>query len=508
MGKTAFILMIITIFSKVLGFAREMILSFYYGASNISDAYLVSLTIPNVIFSFVGASLYTGYVPIYSQVRQDYGQDEANKYTNNLINVLIIACTIIIIFGYLFTEPLVKLFASGFTGDTLNLAIKFTRYAILGIYFSGLLYVYSGFIRLQDNFIIPELPVFLFNIIIIASILLSSKIGIMTLPIGALIATASQLIIVFPYALKKGLKYRPTLDIRDDNLRQMIIMVLPVILGQSVDQINVLIDRTLASSISVGGISALNYASRLNGSVFAIFVNTISTIIYPLISRKAAENNIDGLKKSVHEAISMISLLLIPASFGTAIFAEPIVKLLFGRGAFDSQATQMTSAALLCYSFGTLAFGLRNILSKTFYSLKDTRTPMINATISVAVNVIVSIVLSRYIGIAGLALGTSMAAIFCTILLAFNLRKKIGALGIRHTFKTCAKIVAASLIMGIISKIAFNEIQKYLSSNVSLLCSIALAVLIYFIAIYFMKVDEINSIIGLFRKMLKRDNTH
>ena len=504
MGKTAVLLMILAIISKIVGFVRELILSYFYGASNISDAYLISLTIPNVIFSLVGTSLYTGYVPIYSQIKQDHGKKKADRFTNNLTNAVLIICTIIAIFGFTFTELLVKLFASGFTGDTLELAVRFTKFTIWGIYFTALVYIYGGFIRLQGNYVVPELPVFFHNAIIISSILLSVQLGMITLPIGALIALTSQFIVLYPSARKNGLRYRPMLDIRDENIKNDDNGIASYRRG-SVDQINVLIDRTLASNIAVGGISALNYASRLNGSIFAIFVNSISTVIYPIISKRAAENDIDGLKDSVRESINMISLLLIPASLGTALYAKPIVIMLFGRGAFDSQAIEMTSAAFLCYSFGTYAFGLRNILSKAFYSIKDTRTPMINATISVLLNIVLNIVLSRYIGIGGLALGTSISAIICVILLIFSLRKKIGALGLRKMLRSLIKIIFAAAVMGIITMITFNQLQEYLSMNISLVCSIGLGVLVYFVLVFIMKIDEVNTIINLFKNMKNKD---
>lgn len=133
MKKTAIILMIITILSKIFGFTREIALSYFYGASNISDAFLISLTIPSVIFSFIGTGISTGYIPMYSKIEQKYGEKEGNRYTNNLVNILLILCTVMIIFGLLFTDKIVKIFASGFAGDTLALAVQFTRISLVGI---------------------------------------------------------------------------------------------------------------------------------------------------------------------------------------------------------------------------------------------------------------------------------------------------------------------------------------------------------------------------------------
>ena len=303
MKKTAILLILITIISKVFGFGREITLSYFYGASNISDAYLISLTIPSVIFAFIGTGISTGYIPMYSNIQQKYGEDEGNRFTNNLSNITIIICTIITIFGLIFTEPIVKLFASGFEGETLDLAVRFTKISLFGIYFTGLMHIFKGFLQIKGNYIIPALVGFPLNFITIAAIFLSSKTNILVLAIGSVIATASQLLLLTPYIYKKGYRHRLGLDIKDEHIKKMLYLALPVIIGVSVNEINILIDRTLASNIAEGGISALNYAKKLNGFVQGLCVTPILTVMYPTISKMAAEDNIKGLKKTLSESV-------------------------------------------------------------------------------------------------------------------------------------------------------------------------------------------------------------
>ncbi|WP_339060515.1 murein biosynthesis integral membrane protein MurJ [Tepidibacillus marianensis] len=448
MKKTAILLMLITIVSKVFGFTRDITLSYFYGASNISDAYLISLTIPGAIFGFIGAGISTGYIPMYSKIEKEEQAGEANKYTNNLVNSLIIISTIIVVFSLLFTDELVKLFASGFNGDTLVIAILFTRVGLVGIYFTGLIFIFSGYLQLKGNYIIPALIAFPMNLIIILSIFLSYKTNIMVLAIGSVIATAFQFLFLLPFIHKKGYRYKFILNIKDKHMKEMAYIALPVIIGVSVNQINVLVDRTIASQIVEGGISALNYANRLNGFVQGIFVLSISTAMYPLISKMAAENNINGLKKSVSEAISGINLLVVPATVGFIIFAEPLIKLLFGRGAFNAQAISLTASALIFYSIGMIGFGLREILSRAFYSLQDTKTPTINGVVALIMNIVLNIVLSKFLGLGGLALATSISAIVTTVLLFISLRKKIGQFGMKKITISFVQVLFASLIMG------------------------------------------------------------
>jgi len=505
MKKTAVLLTVITIVSKILGFTREIVLAYFYGTSGITDAYLVSLTIPGVIFAFVGVAIATSFIPLYSNIKKDEGLDSGNRYINNLISLIMIISTLIIIVVLNFTDGIVKVFASGFEGETLEMSILFTRVFIIGIYFSGLIHIFTGFLHVNNNFIIPALTGVPFNLTIILAIILSSKFNSTLLIIGTLIAKIIELFMLVPFIYRHKYKYKLGWNLKDKHLKQMIFLALPAIIGISVNQINTLIDRTLASQIAIGGISALNYSNRLNSFVQGIFVMSLATVMYPMISKMAADGNLDGLKKSISEAISSISLLVVPTTVGAMVFSQPVVSLLFGRGAFDSQAISMTAYALFFYSLGMIGFGLREVLSRAFYSLQDTKTPMINAAIGMVINIGLNVILSKYMGIGGLALATSISAIFTTVLMFISLRKKIGPFGMKQISISFVKILFASLVMGLIAKLSFNYLtSNILSQNLSLIISIGIGVLTYFAIIYFMKIDDVDVIVNVVKKKLTR----
>lgn len=502
MKRTALMVMAITILSKVLGFGREIVLSYVYGASAITDAYIISQTIPVVIFSFISAGIATGFIPMYSRISKAEGQLAANKYTNNLSNALLLLASIIVVFVLLFTQPIVKLFASGFSGETLDLAINFTRISIFGVYFTALISIFSGYLQVHDNYMIPALVGIPMNLIIIASLFISTKTNIYMLAIGSVLATASQLLLLVPFVRKTSYKYQPIFSLKDEHIKNMVIIALPVIIGQSVNQINVLVDRTLASGIAVGGISALNYASRLNDFVQSLFVASITTVMYPMISKMAAAKNMKGLKSYVSEAISTINLLVIPATIGAMIFSKEIVALLFGRGAFTPEAVAMTGNALFYYSIGMIAFGLRDILSRAFYALQDTKTPMINATIAVVINIVLNIVLSRFLGIGGLALATSISGIVSAFLMFITLRKKIGPFGLKEISISFIKISIASVLMGLIAYTSFSFLGSLVSQNLALILAIGVGALVYAIFIYFMKIPEVDRTLDTVKKRI------
>lgn len=496
--------MVITVFSKIIGFGRDIILSFVYGASSTSDAYLISTTIPSVIFGFIAAGLGAGYIPIYTKIIKDEGEVEANRFTNNLINILIILCTIIIIVCFLFTEQIVKIFASGFEGETLALTVQFTKISLFAMYFTVIVSIFSGYLQIKNNYIAPALIGVPLNIVVIISIILSYKINVLFLAIGFVIASASQIPILIHYIKRNKYKYKLVFDLKDKNIKKMAFIAFPVILGISVNQINLLVDRTIASQIVQGGVSALNYASKLNVFLQGIFVMSIVTVLYPVMSRMAAEKNLNGLKNSLSKAIIGISLLVVPATLLSMIFSKPIVIFLFGRGAFDIEAISMTSYALFFYSIGMVGFGMREVLSRVFFSIQDTKTPMVNAAIGMVINIILNVLLSRYLGIGGIALATSIAAIVTTVLLFISLRKKIGSLGMKKISISLLKISLASLVMGLLAKLSFDFMLTTQSPILSLLIAVIIGIISYFLIIYFIKIDEVNIIVKAVKRKFKK----
>jgi putative peptidoglycan lipid II flippase len=501
MKKAALLVMIITVISKIVGFVREIVLSYVFGASAITDAYLISQTIPLTIFSFISTGIATGFIPIYSKIQQNDGKHYADKFTSNLSNSLLLLATIIVAFVLAFTQPVVKMFASGFSGETLELAVSFTRITVFGVYFTAVLNIFSGYLRVYEHYLAPALIGFPMNLIVICSLFIGAKTNVFVIAFGSLLAIASQLVVLIPFLRRTSYQHQIVVNVKDKYLKEMFLIALPVIIGTSVNEINVLVDRTLASRIAVGGISALNYARRLNGFVQGLVVVSLTSVMFPMISKMAAAENIKDLKQTVNEAMASMSLLIIPATIGAMVFAEEIVALLFGRGAFTAEAITMTGNALFYYSIGMIAFGLRDVLSRAFYALQDSKTPMINATIGVVLNIALNIILSRYMGIGGLALATSISAIVAVVLLFTSLRRKIGGLGLSNLVKSFTKIGLASVIMGVIARGGYNSLTQILGQNLALVIIMGMAVLIYGILVYFMRIPEVDQVIAAVKRI-------
>ena len=492
-AKAAVGLMAATLVAKILGFGRELALASAYGASGVSDAFLVAMNIPAVIFTAIGTSLGTAFIPLYCEVNANKGEQSSNKFTNNVFNIVVIICIVISVIGAIFTPQIVKIFAVGFEGETLRLAIYFTRVMILGLAFLGMSYIMMAYLQVKENFIIPGFMSVPYNILIIISIIVSVKISPYLLPWGTLIGLSLQFLFQLPFAIKKGYRYKLYIDVKDEHLKRMLWLIAPVLIGVAVNQINTIVDRTIASTLVEGSISALNYATKLNQFVMGMFIVSISSVVYPMLSKLSSENNKEQFNKSIITSVNTVTLLVIPISIGAIILANPIVKLLFQRGEFDVRATQMTAVALI------------------FYSIEDTRTPMINGVIAMVLNITLNILFVKYTNmqLAGLAFATSISALFTIALLFISLRRKIGSFGGKSIALGMIKSLISGIIMAVVTLFAYNTIANILGSGfikevITLALSVGIGAIVYGTSIIILKVDEVNIILEKVKGKLNR----
>lgn len=504
-AKSAITLVLATIIAKVLGFGRELALASTYGVSMYSDAYLTAMNIPLIIFTSIGAAIGTTFIPMYFEVNQSFGEKKALKFTNNILNIVMLVCLLLTVIGILFTDQIVKLFAFGFKKETFEICVNFTRIFMVGMIFIGGSYIMTAYLQIKENFTVPALMTLPRNIIIIASMIISIRYYNPYIMVwGSFIGIASEFLFQLPFAIRKGYKYNLCIDINDKYVKKTILLLGPIFIGVAVNQINALVDRSLASTLVEGSISALNYANKLNGFVMAMFITTITTIIFPTLSKLSSEKNKSTFTDIIVKSINSIIILVIPISVGAIILAEPIVRILFERGEFDTRATSMTSICLMMYSIGMIAFGLRDILGKIFYSLKDTKTPMINGIIAMIMNIFMNILFIKYLKYAGLALATSISGIICIILLLGSLKKKVGYYGQDKILKVFFKVVVSSIIMGIFTSRIYSYLLMHfelglIQEIISLLITVIMSMIVYIVLISIFKVEEIKIITNMLK---------
>lgn len=500
---TALVLMLIILTSKITGFFRDIVLAQTFGAGEITDAYLTALNIPVVLFDGISAALGTTFIPIYFKIKSSKGQEEVNKFTSNILNIVILVSLVFVLLGVIFAPYIVKIFAVGFKGDVFDLTVNYSKILIFSMVFIAINGLVSSYLVASGNVYISGAITIPFNIFVIIAIIFASVTESYVMVYGTLIAYIAQLLFQLPLLIKKGYKHRLTVNLRDENIRQILFLVIPVFIGSYINQINAVVNRTLASTLDSGSITALNYANKLNMFAVGVIAVAISTIMYPILSKLASEGNKKLFKINISKSINMIVIIMLPIMVVMTTFSTEIVKVLFEEGSFNSHDTYLTSTALFFYSIGILSYGLKELLAKSFYSLQDTKTPVRNATISVVINIVFSIILVNIMGIGGLALASSISATVTTMLLLISLRKKIGKIGFSYILKTFIKGAIASIVMYIIMRIAYNyifiygsrfalESRKFIAFNCFI--SVILGMSTYLIVVLALKVKEVKEI--------------
>jgi putative peptidoglycan lipid II flippase len=286
----------------------------------------------------------------------------------------------------------------------------------------------------------------------------------------------------------------PHFDIKDDRIRNLVILTLPIILANTVEQIGIMIDKNLASQFGPGALSSLAYATRTSTAISGIFITSILVVSFPKIAKQAADGDMTKMKNSLAESIVGMSLFLIPVIAAIVMFTQPIVSLLFGRGAFNSSAISTTSSLLFFYIFFLFGNGLTQLISRVFYALGDSKTPMIVAAGTVVINMILNFILIVFMGITGLSLATSISAFIGMLVLLFLLRHKIGSLRLRDTLISLNKITGASIAMVFGAYFIYQYLTPY-NEIVALFVAAVVGIGIYGLLLLVLRIREIERLI-------------
>ncbi len=502
--SSAAMISIFTLLSKALGFVREVMIANRFGSGMETDTYFVAMTATVIIMSTLGAALNTTLIPIFSEIGERYGRKGKLRYLNNIFNIVLIITIIIVVFGYIFSPLVIKVLAKGFQGEQFDLAVTLNRIGLPIAILLGFSYVFSGLLHSSQIFGPPAISGLPYNFVFLIYLFFFAKeSNIITLMVVSVIAALAQFLILVPAVNHMGYRYKPEINLRDKYLNKAIVLVFPVLIGSAVQQINVIIDKTLASDLIEGSISALSYASKINEMVIAVFIMAITTVIFPMLSQAFSQNNNEKVKEILGQGINIILIITVPATIGLFILAQPMVYLFFQRNAFDELATYMTSQALIYYSVGLVGSSLRLMLNKVYYSLQDTKTPMVNGMIAVVINLVLNLILIKPMAHMGLALATSISATVTTIMLFLSLRKKIGSIGMTKYLICFIKTLAASLIMGLVVYLIYYKLGAIIATTkliqmILILVSVVVGAIVYFVLCMVFRVKELNMIIRRF----------
>lgn len=497
--KIKIILFLTAFIGKVFGFIRELILSYYYGASKISDSYIVAMTITTIVFVMFSEGLRTAYIPLYAKIKNK-DENESILFTNELIIKSFLISTLIVIFGILFNTQFIRIFAPGFDHETMILTKEILNISLFAIFFTIIVAILQGFLQANNSFNVASLIGAPMNIVMIISIILSKTYGIVALGWGRFISSIVQVFFIIPYLFKFKYKFIYSLNNFNDDIKNIIKLAIPVAIGSAAIQINTIIDNSIASLIDVGGVSILNYANRLTIFIQAIFIVSLSTIIFSEISNlKAGNKNKQLIEKQIMSSLYNMTLIIIPIIIFILSYSKEIVDVVYNRGNFTDSDAMLTSATLFSYSIGILFYGYREIISKVFYSFQMNRIPMKNMIIGISFNVLFNLLLSKYMGIPGIALATSFSGLIMCILLVNDLKR----IGIIINLKLLILYISKIIMISLFS--IFPVIILTFYTNFSSILILIIGTIFYLIFILILgtlfKLDEFQNVT---KKIIRR----
>lgn len=421
---------IIVLLGKLIGFAREALIAAYYGATPETDAFFFANSMPAMLFPAVCSGISTAFLSLYVKRMEERGIAEGDRYASVMLGLTSLLGLALGLIGVLFSPVLVPLLAPGFSGAQLALAVSLSRIMLGSFILLMLQYMLTAILNAKRFFVGCQICALLYSLsVVLITVFLGPGQDMYALSwtvVLALLIQAAGLAVccVRRVQWKWGLS-----GIRAE-VGILLHLAIPILLGNSVLQINTIVDKALGSLLPDGSLSALNYGNTLSALVTSVFVTSLSTVLYPTLTSDAARGDLTRYSKTLTQSIEGLSLLLVPISIVSTLSAQDIVTFIYARGVFDQQAVAYTSTVLAVYAPMFVASGIREVLTRGFFAMQDTKTPMWNSAVGIGCNIVLSLLLVRPLGIAGIALGTTVSAYVTAVLLLNNARRMLPELSL------------------------------------------------------------------------------
>jgi len=443
-----------TMTSRVLGFARDMLIAAKLGATPMADAFFVALRLPNLFRQLFGEGAFNAaFVPAFAGTYAADGPARARLLANSLAGLMTIVLSGLVLLGIVFMPQLLFVLAPGFVGEAVRfpLAVELTRITFPYLLFICLAALVSGVLNGMDRFGAAAAAPVLFNLVSMAALLgLTPFVATPAhaLAWGVVASGLLQLLMLLTAARLAGMRLNPLSRPRfTPEVRGVLRRMGPGLVGAGVTQLNLAIGIIIASLLPAGAVSFLYYADRISQLPLGVIGAAVGTALLPTLSRQLRRGEALSAHRSQNRAVELTVAFALPAAFAMATVPHPIIAALFERGAFDATATAATSAALVAYAVGLPAFVLVKALTPGFFARGDTATPVRIAFGVVALNLALNLLLTRWFGHVGIALATSAASWANVAALAWLLMRRGRFVLDRRLRRTAPRLLGAAVIM-------------------------------------------------------------
>jgi putative peptidoglycan lipid II flippase len=450
--NASLILTVAALASRLLGWVRLLVIGSQFGASRELDAYFAAFRIPDAIFQLVVAgALSAALIPVFSGYRARDQEREAWKLASSIINLVLIALAGLSLLMAIFAPLLVPIVAPGFDAPTTELTVRMTRVMLLSPVFIGMGAVVSGILNSYQRFAVPALAPLIYNVAIIAAaIFLAPIMGVEGLALGVAVGSLLHLAIQLPNLGGVGQRYDLSIGLNHPGVRRVAWLMGPRMLGLAAGQINFIVSISLASGLPEGSITAYNYAFQLSQIPVGVLGVSVAVALFPTLSRDAALGKIGEIRRQVAGSLRILVFLGAPLTAIMIVLAQPLAAVFFQYGLFSASSTERTAGALAFFAIGLVGHIVVHVLTRAFYAMQDTRTPVAWAVIAVAINVPLMIWLVGPMGVQGLALALSISAVLEVIGLLWALRRRIESIEEAAVLRSLARSGVAAVAAGLL----------------------------------------------------------
>lgn len=491
-----------TLLSRILGFARDVLIARYLGAGATADVWVAAFRLPNLFRRIFGEGAFNAaFVPMYSGRIEEEGEREADDFASRTISLMFVLLVVIFVLAFLFMEPIVRLTAVGFEANgQLEPAVGASRITVGYLIFICLVAAISGVLNSRRVFGAPAFAYVVLNIVFLIALLLvipRSEDPLRVLCWSVMASGVAQLLVVVVAAYRRGVQFRPRLPKVDADMKKLGGLMAPGLVSAGIQQLNLLVGQTVVS-LQVGGVAIFFFADRINQLPLGLLGIALGTVMLPEITRKLRGGDETGARTTLIQGMEFALLFGLPAVAAMLVIPNPIMHALFVNGEFTGEDAVVGGKVLAAFALGTPAYVLARVLQPAYFAREDTRTPMRFTIISCVVNIALAYPSFLWIGPAGCALATSVAGWVNLALLWFGLRKA-GYLRITAAFagRVLRMLLASAIMGGLVWFLAgFAEPWVMTEGNyftrVGVLCVlVAAGVSIYFAAVVLTRVYSV-----------------
>jgi putative peptidoglycan lipid II flippase len=499
-----------TLLSRIFGYIRDMIQAYYLGTGRGADAFYIAYIIPNLLRRLTGEGAMTAaFIPIFTQVKKEKSRKELWKFANAFFFDLTLVMALLAVLGVFLSPLLVRIIAPGFVDvdGKLELTIFLTRVMFPYIFLISLAALAMAILNSFHKFFVPAFTPVLFNLAIISLAVLFARKAeepAFVFAVGVVLGGLFQLAFQLPYLWRSGMRFKFGLSFSHPIVRKVAGLMVPGIFGAGIIQINLAISRMIASVLEEGSVSSLYYATRVQELTLGIFSIALSIALLPTLSELTAQRDILGMKRTLVFSFKLVFFISVPAMVGLLILSRPIIQVLFQRGLFNEQSTAMSASCLFFFSFALPFISGVKILASAFYSLKDTKTPVIAAFFVMLSYISLAWILKDPMRVGGIALALSISSVLNLFLLFVLLERKVGKIEKKEFFASALKSSLAAAVMGLtvwffMGHFDFSNLV-FLEQLGVLLAAILVGIIVYILVSLLFNHEELKSLRDVFSR--------